>query len=259
MGGRGPAARGRRPARSSPSRPPSPRGMDGACLTGRLQTFVRRHGDRLEPVDAHGCAPPGWGDFPRCPRGPIGARMVAVTACRLALVPGPEGFAAWPWLIPPCIDGSCGQVGPVMARVTAIEQNRERLAALGTMAAGLAHELNNPAAAAQPVGGKARRGARRRSARRFASSSRPESSATKRRGSWPSRIRRSSRLARGRRFRRWTPPTPKRRCSRAWRASVFPRRGASPSRWPRAGVGVEWLEQIPRPRGPSDPPPPSAR
>src|SRR3712207_2377961 len=41
------------------------------------------------------------------------------------------------------------QVGPVMSRVTAVEQNRERLASLGTMAAGLAHELNNPAAAAQ--------------------------------------------------------------------------------------------------------------
>jgi signal transduction histidine kinase len=36
-----------------------------------------------------------------------------------------------------------------MNRLTAIEQNRERLASLGTMAAGLAHELNNPAAAAK--------------------------------------------------------------------------------------------------------------
>jgi len=36
-----------------------------------------------------------------------------------------------------------------MSRITAIEQNRERLASLGTMAAGLAHELNNPAAAAR--------------------------------------------------------------------------------------------------------------
>jgi signal transduction histidine kinase len=33
--------------------------------------------------------------------------------------------------------------------LTAIESNRERLASLGTMAAGLAHELNNPAAAAR--------------------------------------------------------------------------------------------------------------
>ena len=41
------------------------------------------------------------------------------------------------------------QVAPVMTRVTAREQDRERLASLGTMAAGLAHELNNPAAAAQ--------------------------------------------------------------------------------------------------------------
>jgi signal transduction histidine kinase len=37
----------------------------------------------------------------------------------------------------------------VSARTAAREQNRERLASLGTMAAGLAHELNNPAAAAR--------------------------------------------------------------------------------------------------------------
>jgi signal transduction histidine kinase len=36
-----------------------------------------------------------------------------------------------------------------MGRLTSIEQNRERLASLGTMAAGLAHELNNPASAAR--------------------------------------------------------------------------------------------------------------
>jgi signal transduction histidine kinase len=41
------------------------------------------------------------------------------------------------------------QVRPVTTRIAAVEQNRERLASLGTMAAGLTHELNNPAAAAR--------------------------------------------------------------------------------------------------------------
>ena len=40
-------------------------------------------------------------------------------------------------------------VRPVVRRITAREQNRERLASLGTMSAGLAHELNNPASAAK--------------------------------------------------------------------------------------------------------------
>ena len=40
-------------------------------------------------------------------------------------------------------------VRPVMRRITARAQNHERLESLGTMAAGLAHELNNPAAAAK--------------------------------------------------------------------------------------------------------------
>jgi signal transduction histidine kinase len=40
------------------------------------------------------------------------------------------------------------QVAPVIGRLTGIEQNRDRLASLGEMSAGLAHELNNPAAAA---------------------------------------------------------------------------------------------------------------
>ena len=50
---------------------------------------------------------------------------------------------------------------PVMRGVNAREHNRERLASLGTMAAGLAHELNNPAAAARRAAARSRRRARR--------------------------------------------------------------------------------------------------
>jgi signal transduction histidine kinase len=40
-------------------------------------------------------------------------------------------------------------IGPVMRSINSRESSRERLTSLGTMAAGLAHELNNPAAAAR--------------------------------------------------------------------------------------------------------------
>src|SRR3982751_2629082 len=40
-------------------------------------------------------------------------------------------------------------IGPVMRGINQREASRERLTSLGTMAAGLAHELNNPAAAAR--------------------------------------------------------------------------------------------------------------
>ncbi|HEX3802208.1 MAG TPA: ATP-binding protein [Solirubrobacteraceae bacterium] len=74
--------------------------------------------------------------------------LTALTSSRFALI-APEGF----------IDLIVGhrsvflrvmaQIRPVIGRIAAQAQNRERLEALGTMAAGLAHELNNPAAAAR--------------------------------------------------------------------------------------------------------------
>jgi signal transduction histidine kinase len=75
-------------------------------------------------------------------------RLQAETDCRLAVIE-PEDFRRLALATPAVHQRVMRQVAPVMTRVTAIEQNRERLASLGTMAAGLAHELNNPAAAAR--------------------------------------------------------------------------------------------------------------
>ena len=48
-----------------------------------------------------------------------------------------------------CTTAVMRQMQPVLSRLAGAEQNRERLESLGTMAAGLAHELNNPAAAVE--------------------------------------------------------------------------------------------------------------
>jgi signal transduction histidine kinase len=80
--------------------------------------------------------------------GPLGVRMEAETPCRVAMIE-PDDFRSLAFKYPPVNQRVLRQVAPVMSRITEIEHNRERLAALGTMAAGLAHELNNPAAAAR--------------------------------------------------------------------------------------------------------------
>jgi signal transduction histidine kinase len=117
------------------------------CLTeGRLQVFSP-DGDRLEPV-GHQTAPTWIAAISTLSETPIGVRMVAVTEARWALIPGPE-FRRLALSHPPVHQRVMRQMGPIMSRITAVQSNRERLAALGTMAAGLAHELNNPAAAAQ--------------------------------------------------------------------------------------------------------------
>jgi signal transduction histidine kinase len=78
----------------------------------------------------------------------MGVRMQAETTCRTGLIE-PDDFRRLILAHPAVHRRVMRQFAPVMSRMTAVEQNRERLASLGTMAAGLAHELNNPAAAAR--------------------------------------------------------------------------------------------------------------
>ncbi|MBA3263416.1 MAG: Crp/Fnr family transcriptional regulator, partial [Thermoleophilaceae bacterium] len=115
-------------------------------LEGHAQA-LRVEGERTEPVGRQE-APTWLGAIAVLTGGPIGVRMQADTACRVALVES-DDFMRLAFAQPAVHRRVMQQVAPVMSRITGIEQNRERLASLGTMAAGLAHELNNPAAAAR--------------------------------------------------------------------------------------------------------------
>jgi signal transduction histidine kinase len=114
-------------------------------LEGEVQAVIIDQG-RAEPGNRHR-APTWMGAIAVLTGQPLGVRMQATTPCRMALVAA-EDFRRLAFAQPSVHRRVMQQVAPVITRLTAIEQNRERLASLGEMAAGLAHELGNPASAA---------------------------------------------------------------------------------------------------------------
>jgi signal transduction histidine kinase len=72
--------------------------------------------------------------------------MQALVPCEVAIIAA-DDFRRLALAHPAVHERIMRQMQPVLGRLAGAEQNRERLESLGTMAAGLAHELNNPAAA----------------------------------------------------------------------------------------------------------------
>ena len=120
------------------------RGVD-LLLEGTLLTQIAV-GDHVEPV-GHQVAPTWIGAIAALTEGDTGVRMVS-EGCRIGRIAAAD-FRRMVFAQESVHRRVMQRIAPVMSRITAVEQNRERLAALGTMAAGLAHELNNPAAAAR--------------------------------------------------------------------------------------------------------------
>ncbi len=115
-------------------------------LDGTAETFRELNGSE-EPSGDH-VAPTWLGAIAALTGSPLGVKVQAKTDVRLATIAA-DDFVDLAVAHRSIMQLVLARVRPVVGRITAIEQNRERLESLGTMAAGLAHELNNPAAAAK--------------------------------------------------------------------------------------------------------------
>jgi signal transduction histidine kinase len=115
-------------------------------LRGTITGLIRND-DQFEPEVDH-VAPTWLGAIPTLLRAPSPIRMVARDDLEVAIV-GPEKVRDLVLTQPVVFDAVMAQMRPVLGRFGEAQRTRERLISLGTMAAGLAHELNNPASSAR--------------------------------------------------------------------------------------------------------------
>ena len=115
-------------------------------LRGVVQGLVTEAG-RVEPIIRQ-VAPTWMGAINVLTETGLGGELRAMTDVRIAVLSA-EDFTGLVLAQRPVFRRVMRAIRPVATRIAAREQNRERLESLGTMAAGLAHELNNPATAAR--------------------------------------------------------------------------------------------------------------
>jgi signal transduction histidine kinase len=115
-------------------------------LEGRLEMLAPD--GEIEAVQGSQLAPTWIGAVPTLLGQPVPITLRAATDVRYALL-APESFLDLMREERSVFLRVVGQMKPMMARVSQRQQQHDRLESLGTMAAGLAHELNNPASAAK--------------------------------------------------------------------------------------------------------------